>query len=363
MSRGGEENPKVSVAMLTYNHERFITQAVESALAQQTEFPFEIVIGDDASQDDTRSILLALQRQHPTPINLLLHDPNIGGLRNLAQVLEACRGDYVAILEGDDYWTDAHKLQKQVDYLDAHPEIAICHHDAITVDDNGRSSPGSWHQGKTRQRETLDELLRGNFIVTCTVMFRNHLFPTFPAWFFDVKIGDWPLHMLNAQHGDIAYLNEVMGAYRVHEDGIWSTKSHLDRISGSIATAELMRTALPLKHKDQLARTIDQWHDETIEILIQKGQLDQARRYAMESARHPDAYRRLDRFCQGLEDEAAGRRGLALKQFLSSLRTGRKSSRIGMSDILIAAVRTSVPLLYTRVRGIWRRLSREHRSP
>src|SRR6202022_1084614 len=119
---------KLSVTMITYNHERFIAQAIESALAQRVEFDYEIVIGEDLSTDNTRAIVLDFARRYPDRILPILRDRNIGAMRNFAQTIAACRGQYLAFLEGDDYWTSPDKLQKQVDFLDAHYECAIsCH--------------------------------------------------------------------------------------------------------------------------------------------------------------------------------------------------------------------------------------------
>jgi glycosyltransferase involved in cell wall biosynthesis len=116
---------KLSVAMITYNHERFITQALESVLAQRVNFDYEIVVGEDCSTDDTRAIVMYFHRRYPGRIVPLLREKNIGGARNIELTLAACRGQYVAMLEGDDYWTCEDKLQRQVDFLDANPDYAI----------------------------------------------------------------------------------------------------------------------------------------------------------------------------------------------------------------------------------------------
>src|SRR5882762_4326458 len=122
----GAPAPKVSVAMICYKQEQFITQAVESAMMQKTDFPYELVISDDCSPDSTREIALDLQRRYPDRIRLLLPETNRGMMSNFVQTLRACTGDYIALLEGDDYWIDARKLQKQADLLDTHPEFPAC---------------------------------------------------------------------------------------------------------------------------------------------------------------------------------------------------------------------------------------------
>src|SRR5580704_17934239 len=117
---------KLSVATITYNHEQFIGQAIESVLAQKVNFDYEVVIGEDCSTDGTRAVILDFQRRYPDRIVASFRERNIGAMRNAEATFAACRGEYVALLEADDYWTCEVKLQKQVDFMDAHPDCAIC---------------------------------------------------------------------------------------------------------------------------------------------------------------------------------------------------------------------------------------------
>ena len=134
--------PKVSVCVITYNQERYVIQAVEGALTQEADFDFEVVVGDDASSDGTPEILRDLQVRYPDRLRLILREKNIGPARNFLDVLGACRGEYVAILDGDDYWTSPEKLQKQADALDADPTLAICSHRVEHVfEDEGGANP------------------------------------------------------------------------------------------------------------------------------------------------------------------------------------------------------------------------------
>src|SRR3989442_14564986 len=119
---------KLSVCLITYNHERFITQALESALAQKTNFEFEIVVGEDCSADHTRQILVEYQQRYPNTIRWMLPGKNLGPNRNFARTLQAWRGQYIALLEGDDYWIFPRKLQEQGNFLDWHAECAIYFH-------------------------------------------------------------------------------------------------------------------------------------------------------------------------------------------------------------------------------------------
>jgi len=246
-------SPKVSVHAITYNHERYIAQGVHSALTQQTTFPFEIVVGEDCSTDGTLAILKDLERTHPDRIRLLARKPNVGAAANFRQTLAECRGEYVALLEGDDYWTDPHKLQKQVEALDAHPDWSMCFHTARCLHEDGSASfdyPVDW----PKEVSTFTDLLETNFIATCSVVFRNRLFPSLPAWHSNLKIGDWALHLLNAEHGDIGYLRETMAVYRVHPRGLWSSGSHSQKLRAILEMWSTVDEHFERKYSRQIDR-------------------------------------------------------------------------------------------------------------
>ena len=119
---------KVSVTIITYNHEKFIRKTLDSVLMQKVNFQYEIVIGEDCSTDNTKKILLEYQNKHPGKIRLLLAENNQGLVRNFMQTYRACKGEYIATLDGDDYWISSRKLQKQVDFLDRHGDFSMCFH-------------------------------------------------------------------------------------------------------------------------------------------------------------------------------------------------------------------------------------------
>jgi glycosyltransferase involved in cell wall biosynthesis len=230
---------KISVLVPTYNHEKYIRQALDSILTQEVDCDFEIVIGEDASTDQTPSILNEYQNRYPNQIRVLLSDRagaerdrkrGLGGKNNFIRTLKACRGEYVAFLDGDDYWTDTHKLQKQVDFLDTHPDFVICFHNVNSFFEDGTQAPENLLSNEVREVSSIEDLLKGNFIPAPSAMFRSGLVTDFPDWFLTLKIGDWPFYILAAQHGKIGYLNEVMAAYRVHRAAYWSYtgRSHQD---------------------------------------------------------------------------------------------------------------------------------------
>jgi glycosyltransferase involved in cell wall biosynthesis len=212
---------KVSVAVTTYNHEKYIAQAIESILMQNIDFDYEIVIGDDCSTDNTRDILLDFKKMYPDKIQLLLPEKNTGADSNefFIKVFQACRSEYVALLDGDDYWTSPHKLQKQVDFLDSHPECSMCFHNAKVFYEDG--SRGARNLNPVNQKEILilEDLLAGNVIATSSSMLRRGLLGEFPDWFLKAFPGDWIFFILFARHGNIGYINEVMSMYRIHKKG------------------------------------------------------------------------------------------------------------------------------------------------
>jgi glycosyltransferase involved in cell wall biosynthesis len=216
---------KLSIMMLTYNHERFIAQALNSVLSQRVTFDYEIVIGDDCSTDRTRDILAKFCQEYPERVVLLLRERNIGAIRNMAATFGECQGEYVALLEGDDYWICDDKLQRQVDLLDAHRETSLCCHRVQLFDPTGVAGLGSGvYPTLAAGAHTIEELLQANFVMTCSAVLRRTLIGPLPSWISEMSLGDWPLFALAASRGHIELMDEVMAAYRVHSGGIWSTR-------------------------------------------------------------------------------------------------------------------------------------------
>jgi hypothetical protein len=141
---------------------------------------------------------------------------------NFVATYERCRGQYIALLEGDDYWTDPDKLQKQVNFLDTHPECVTCFHLADILDQpTGVMYPAKYTPPVRKPMYTLDDILmHGNFPPTCSTMTRNHVFAHFPAWFWESILGDFQYYVLIAQTGNIGFLNESMAVYRRHKGGV-----------------------------------------------------------------------------------------------------------------------------------------------
>ncbi len=248
--------PLVSICMITYNHESYIAQAIESVLMQQTDFEFELVIGEDCSTDGTRALVRDFSQRYPERIRLVLPERNLGMMNNFVATLNTCHGQYIATLEGDDYWTDQNKLQTQVNFLRNQTECVICFHDAKVVYEDGSKEPHIYPPNGQKEISTLDDLLASNFIPTCSVVFKNGLIKEFPKWYYELKIGDWPLHILNAQYGKIGYVQKEMAVYRVHSKGGFSGMDELVRAETSLDTREIVYKHINVKARKILGRFI-----------------------------------------------------------------------------------------------------------
>lgn len=212
----------VSVCMITYNHEAFISEAIDCVMMQQTNFPIELVIGEDCSTDHTRKICLEYKEKYPDKIRLLLPESNLGMMNNFLQTLRACTGKYIALCEGDDYWTDPYKLQKQVDFLGANEDYSICFHSVrINQDDQ---IIDDYITPEVPETTDILYLAKGNYIHTPTVVFRKNIDVLEQFIKINPPIGDYVLHMLNAKYGKIKKLSDCMAVYRIHDGGVWSTK-------------------------------------------------------------------------------------------------------------------------------------------
>lgn len=217
-----QQCPRVSVRIMTYNHEAFIAQCIESVAEQRRTFGVEVVVGVDVSTDRTRELCLECQAKHPDMIRLLLMRKRVGRAVNYGLTMGSCRGQYVALLDGDDQWTDPLKLQRQVDYLDSHPTAAGCFHDSVTLDARGQRVPGHFgrsYKSSYTQRECLTSL--GASYATSSLMFRRRVLSEgFPPYFLREGC-DFLLDLLITEHGTLDHLAFNGAAYRVHSGGVW----------------------------------------------------------------------------------------------------------------------------------------------
>ncbi len=228
----------VSIAILTYNHSNFVEKTLDGILAQKTDFNIEVVIGDDASTDDTQKILKKYQDQYPGKFNVFCREKNIGMLPNFIDVLNSCNGKYIAFCEGDDFWVDSLKLQKQVDFLEQNSSYAICFHDVMIYDETTKEYREDNITVNTKDIFDINDLAEGNFMHTPSVMIKNDF--TLPSNFSESPLGDWPLYLCQIGARKIKKIDGTMAVYRVHENGVWSTKSEDKRVNGTISVIDYL---------------------------------------------------------------------------------------------------------------------------
>lgn len=222
---------KVSCHIITYNQKDFISQCIDGVLMQKTTFPFEIIIGDDNSTDGTREILMHYAEKYPEIIKLNLRrvrGKGIPGKDNFVTTLAMCHGEYISLCDGDDYWTDPLKLQKQVDFLEANQDFNICFHRAnLLVNHNF-----ILHEVPVPYDEVpfdyITLLQNFNFITAASILFRNTEKNILPSWFNSLPFGDLGLYKIVSEGKKIACINEVMSVYRIHDAGVFSGLNQIE---------------------------------------------------------------------------------------------------------------------------------------
>ncbi len=224
---GAVHSCMVSVSCITFNHGRYLRQALNSFLSQKTDFPFEILIHDDASTDDTIDIIREYAEKYPDIIRPMYEEQNqySQGISNISGVFNfpRARGKYIAMCEGDDYWTDDLKLQKQVDIMEAHPEYSLCTHAAAIVSEDGafRSENSIRPFEKSRELTREEFISKKTNVPTASMLFRTEYAKRLPKWYYDCPVGDIPLQLFMAENGGIYYIDEEMSAYRTGGSGSW----------------------------------------------------------------------------------------------------------------------------------------------
>lgn len=211
------EKPLLSVALITYNQEEFIAECIEGMVNQKTDFSFEIVIGEDCSTDGTRAICKQYKEKYPELIRLILPESNLGMMGNWINTINSCEGKYIAICEGDDYWIDENKLQKQVDFLENNPDYTLC----STASQLLAQIYGHYYNVDIKKDTlTTRDLLEEDWgIMTATIVFRKDALQM-PDWFKKVKNGDYSLQLLVSLNGKIKCLPNYTSVYRQHAGGI-----------------------------------------------------------------------------------------------------------------------------------------------
>lgn len=264
--------PIVSICMSTYRHERYIQQAIEGVMMQQTTFAVQLVIGEDHSGDLTRLVCEEMAEKYSHKIKLLPSDRNYGQNHNLSRTIGACTGKYIALCEGDDYWIDPAKLQQQVEFLENNPNCVMCFHPINTVDQDGVLIEEQPADGKT-------VFYKGNdffhiFVPTLSLVFRNCL-QFFPNEFYKVKSTDAFIVGMLSGFGDGARLGFVGGCYRKHEGGLYNSLTALDKYKQAIYTRKLMKRSPYFKkeQKKEIRRELRRREILYIKIFLKRKQI------------------------------------------------------------------------------------------
>lgn len=262
---------KVSVLMLAYNHGPFIGQAIESVLAQELDDEWELVIGEDVSTDNTRAVVADYAARFPQRIRPLMHETNLGMFGNFAAVLIASRGRYVSIVEGDDFWTDSQKLARSIAMFEDSDNLSIVFHQVEAFAEEGAELPahyaesgGVFPAGLEGTRFGLNDILRVNFIQTCSATLLRSAIGVPPEWLGGARLIDWPIFILAARHGDIGFIPRVMARYRVHETGLWSTRNEQARRRDTIWVLEHLLEMLDRPSRRIVRNTIANLHVDSI---------------------------------------------------------------------------------------------------
>ncbi len=232
--------PKLSVCIVTYNQENFISQTLDSVLSQKTNFPYEVIIGDDGSTDNTPKVILEYKEKYPEIVKPILKEKNLllQGKNNYLETVEKCSGEYIAYLDGDDFWCDENKLQKQVDFLDNNPDYSLVGHDFYVIKQEEdykifhKRNEEHFADEKYKDYRTFDlnNLFDPFLLISLSVVYRRELFDIEKYKKYKLKyFKDIVLFVDLLLKGKGAILNQCMGVYRISNSGIWSLKGKLEK--------------------------------------------------------------------------------------------------------------------------------------
>lgn len=225
--------PVVSVATITYNHEPFIRGCIEGILMQKTTFPFELVIGEDCSTDGTREIVLDYAKKYPEIIRVVTSESNVGGRKNVNRTIFACQGEFLAVCEGDDYWIDPLKLQKQYDAIIKYAAVLITHSTMVVFYQDGKTTS----ELKIRRARDESGFLDFADIITSKALFhtssfflRSEILKNLPEWYYQAPVGDLPIKVISAYLGKIYYIDEIMSVYHKGVSGSYTEHKRVSLI-------------------------------------------------------------------------------------------------------------------------------------
>lgn len=231
---------KLSILLVTYNHDSYIKEAIESILIQKFDFPYEIIVADDCSTDKTINILESYAEKNPEIFKFLSAENNLGITKNYKRGFKACQGEYVAVLEGDDYWTSPSRIKKMVRFLDNNRGCVLAFNRFIVKEvKNKRFNIQPWPINEKFQLIYVTDLVRDNFIGNfSTCIYRKSAIDSLDDSLYEMKVYDWMFNIMIAQHGLIGYIPDVMSVYRLHPSGTWTQKSSEEKILDTVKSID-----------------------------------------------------------------------------------------------------------------------------
>jgi glycosyltransferase involved in cell wall biosynthesis len=262
----------VSICMITYNQEKYISHAIEGVISQSVNFEMELIIGEDCSTDSTRAICLKYQNKYPSLITLLPSSKNVGMNQNFIRTLHACKGEYIAICEGDDYWTNSSKLKKQIEFLDKQVNFSLCFHRANKIK-LGEKIASSFENIESREY-VGEELLTTVFIPTASVVFRNYHNEDYSFMINkNIIYPDIFLWLRLVSRGKIFCLSENMSVYRIQENSVTNVVYSKENIEKIINNFKILNFTFNFKYDKIVNSIVSKNYIKISKIGLKKGKV------------------------------------------------------------------------------------------
>lgn len=241
---------KINVILITYNHSQYIRQALDGLIIQDVPCDVEVIVADDASSDDTISIIKEYAKTSSFEFRFFPKTDNLGFIKNYKRAFDACSGDYIALLEGDDYWNSPHHIYNHIQFLEKHSECSMSYnrHIRFWVDENRYETP-EWSSEQDYELITSERMALGNCIgnLSCCV-FRTRNIRRMNQQIFDMEFADWLLGMVMGQYGPLAYQKEITSVYRIHGGGQWSRMTEEEQTHKLLETIDIYDKFLDNKY-------------------------------------------------------------------------------------------------------------------
>lgn len=242
----------VDVIVPIYNHEKYLVKTFDGILMQETDFKFRVIASDDCSTDGTRAIMQRYAEKYPDIIFPTYHPKNMGALANGYSILSKVTSKYVAVCDGDDYWTDKHKLQKQISFLEANPDFTVCFGKVDIIDELGLNLPPErFFPPLSKDVYTIEDFITTDMhlIPTPTLVYRNELPHPIPEYYLSIFSADAFIIMIELDKGKAKFMDETMAVYRNHSGGMTKTVENRDKVdTAKFELFEYMNNYLGYRH-------------------------------------------------------------------------------------------------------------------